>query len=176
MKVLVISSSLRAGSNSEQMAQSFAEGAREAGHDVELVSLKGLKVNYCLGCYGCASTHRCVQKDDAAELVQRMRDVDALCFATPVYYYGMAAQLKALLDRTVAIYGTTPRFSQVVLLSVAGEDAPRIPGDMQHTLGGWIDCFPGVTLRALVNAGGFQEARTVSLAKLQEARTAGSKL
>lgn len=176
MKVMVISSSLRAGSNSELMAEAFAEGAKAAGHEVQLVKLKGKKINYCLGCYGCAKTHRCVQKDDATELVQLMRDQNVLAFATPVYFYGISAQLKALLDRTVAIYDTTPKFGQIVLLSCAGEDAPRIPDDMQRAISGWIDCFPGVSLRKSIVAGGFQDAHTVSLAKLKECREAGEKL
>lgn len=52
-KVLVISASLRPGSNSHALAEQFAEGAREAGHEVELVSLRGREIQFCRGCTAC---------------------------------------------------------------------------------------------------------------------------
>ena len=65
-KVLIISTSLRGGSNSDILANECAKGAKEAGHDVELLSLKGKDIKYCIGCLSCQRTGMCVQKDDIA--------------------------------------------------------------------------------------------------------------
>ena len=49
-KVLIISTSLRRHSNSHALAEKFAKGAKEAGHQVELISLIGRQIEYCVGC------------------------------------------------------------------------------------------------------------------------------
>ena len=67
-KVLVISTSLRAGSNSDLQAVTFMNGAREAGHEVEKVSLKGKSIGFCRGCLACQKTGNCVIQDDAGEI------------------------------------------------------------------------------------------------------------
>ena len=65
MKVLVISTSLRPGSFSERLATSFTEGARDAGHEAEFVSLKGKPLRFCTGCVRCQTTKRCMLNDSA---------------------------------------------------------------------------------------------------------------
>lgn len=91
-KVLVISTSLRPGSNSDLLAQRFAQGAREAGHEVEVLSLRGKDLRFCNGCLACLKAPRCVLPDDANDIVEKMGAAEVLCFATPVYYYGMSAR------------------------------------------------------------------------------------
>lgn len=70
-KVLIITSSFRKGSNSDALAQAFASGAEEAGHQVECISLKGKDIRFCIGCLACQETQKCVLKDDAAPLVEK---------------------------------------------------------------------------------------------------------
>ena len=60
-KVLIISTSLRGGSNSDILANECAKGAKEAGHDVELLSLKGKDIKYCIGCLSCQRNEMCGQ-------------------------------------------------------------------------------------------------------------------
>lgn len=55
------------------LAEAFADGARKAGNDVELVSLKGRKIEFCLGCLVCQKTKKCVIKDDAPAITEKMR-------------------------------------------------------------------------------------------------------
>ncbi|MBO7398930.1 MAG: flavodoxin family protein, partial [Clostridia bacterium] len=86
-KVVIISSSLRAKSNSEILAAKVAEGAKDAGHEVETVSLKGKKIAYCVGCLACQKLGKCVQKDDAAEITETVKRADTVVFVTPIYYY-----------------------------------------------------------------------------------------
>ena len=87
--ILVISSSLRGGSNSDE----FIRGAREAGNKVEKISLRGKKISFCIGCLACQQTGSCVLKDDMAEILPVMQQADVICFASPVYFYDMCGQL-----------------------------------------------------------------------------------
>lgn len=70
-KILVISTSLRANSNSDMLAEAFMGGAREAGHEVEKVSLKDKTIGFCKGCLACQKTGSCVIRDDAGEMWRR---------------------------------------------------------------------------------------------------------
>lgn len=56
-KVLVISTSLRKGSNSEALADAFAKGAADAGHSVEQISLQGKTISFCRGCFACGKDY-----------------------------------------------------------------------------------------------------------------------
>lgn len=86
-KVLIISTSLRQRSNSDALAEAFAVGAREAGHQVEKISLTGRNIGFCQGCLACLKTGRCVLKDDAPAITEKIHDADVLVFSTPIYYY-----------------------------------------------------------------------------------------
>ena len=105
-RVLVISSSLRKDSNSEQLAVSFADGASSAGHEVELVSLRDKEIRFCVGCLACQKTQRCFMHDDADAIREKMLYADVLVFATPIYYYEMSGILKTLLDRANPLYSS----------------------------------------------------------------------
>ena len=88
--VLVISTSPRTGSNSELLANEFARGAKDAGGEVEIISLKDKDIKFCRGCFACQKTKRCVIRDDADLIEQKMEKADVLVFATPIYYYEMS--------------------------------------------------------------------------------------
>ena len=77
-KVLIISSSLRAGSNSELLARECEKGAKAAGHEVEFISLKGREIKFCVGCLSCQKTGSCVLKDDVPGIMARMKAADLL--------------------------------------------------------------------------------------------------
>lgn len=94
--VLIISSSLRSGSNSEILAKECERGTRDAGHHVQMISLKGKKISFCIGCLSCQRTGTCVLKDDAAQIMEQVRSAQVIVFATPIYYYEMSGQLKIL--------------------------------------------------------------------------------
>ena len=82
--VLVISCSLRRGSNSEALAEEFARGAADAGNKVELISLRDKELRFCRGCLACQKTRKCVIADDAQPIVAKMHDADVIAFATPI--------------------------------------------------------------------------------------------
>ena len=87
-KVLIISTSLRNGSNSELLAKETAKGAKEKGHKVEFVSLKNKKIAFCKGCFACQKLGKCAIKDDANKITEKIKKSDVIVWATPVYYYG----------------------------------------------------------------------------------------
>lgn len=88
--VLVISTSLRSRSNSDALADSFLAGAEAAGNRAEKISLRGKALAFCRGCLVCQQTGKCVIRDDAAEIIEKMCRADVLVFATPIYYYGVS--------------------------------------------------------------------------------------
>ena len=93
-KVLVISTSLRAKSNSDILAESLIKGAQDAGYEVEQISLKGKELKFCIGCLACQKMQECVLKDDAVRIAEKVKNADTLVFATPIYYYEMSGQMK----------------------------------------------------------------------------------
>ena len=102
-RVLILSGSPRKGGNSDILCDEFLRGAQDAGHTVEKIRVAEKKVAPCSGCYYC-NTHggACVHKDDMADILQKMIDADVIVLASPVYFYAISAQLKAVIDRTVA--------------------------------------------------------------------------
>ena len=154
MNVLVISTSLRPTSNSDALAREFARGAAVAGHSVEVVSLRGKKIEFCRGCFACQKTQKCVIKDDAPDIVAKMHNADVIAFATPIYYYEMCGQMKTLLDRANPLYPSDYKFRNIYLLTTAAEDEPQVPQRAISGLTGWIDCFERARLAGTVFAGG----------------------
>lgn len=103
-QILVLSASFRKGGNSDTLCDQFIKGAVEAGNRVEKIYLNDCKINFCRGCGVCNTTHKCVQHDDMAEILDKMVKADVIVMATPVYFYSMNGQMKTLIDRTVPRY------------------------------------------------------------------------
>ncbi len=153
-KVVVISTSLRANSNSDALADEFAKGAKEAGNEVEIISLRGRKIGFCLGCLSCQDSGHCVIKDDAIEIEDKVLHADVVAFATPIYYYGMSGQMKTLLDRMNSLYPKDYSFRGIYLLTVAAEDEESVPDRAVVGLQGWVDCFEKASIKGTVFCGG----------------------
>lgn len=153
-KVLIISTSLRQDSNSDWLARQFAEGAREAGNQVETISLRGKSIRFCTGCMTCLKSGRCVIRDDANDIVEKMRAADVICFATPVYYYEMSGQMKTLLDRANALFGVDYAFRDIYLLTASAEAEDSAADGVIHGLNGWIACYEKGRLAGVVRGGG----------------------
>ena len=156
-KVLVISTSLRLKSNSDALAESLIRGARDAGHEVEHISLKGKDLKFCTGCLDCQKTQQCVLKDDAVRIAERVKASDTLVFATPIYYYEMSGQMKTLLDRLNPLYPSDYRFRKVYMLMTAAEDEAFVPEKAVSGLQGWVDCFEKAELAGTLFCGGISE-------------------
>lgn len=141
--VLIISSSPRRHGNSDLLCDMFAKGAEESGNNVEKIFLKDKEINYCTGCGVCNTTHRCVIKDDMAEILDEMVNADVIVLATPVYFYSMAAQMKTLIDRTV------PRYTEIsdkvfyFIMTAADPDRAALERTLEGFRGFTEDCLDG---------------------------------
>ena len=173
-KILIISTSPRKGSNSEALAEAFADGARSAGHEAEVVSLRGKDIRFCRGCFVCQEKLRCVIRDDVDALCQKALEADVLVFATPIYYYEMSGQMKTLLDRFNPLFPSDYAFRDVYLLTAAAEDETFVPQRALSGLEGWVECFERAKLAGHVFMGGVTEAgESPAHPALEQARTMG---
>jgi multimeric flavodoxin WrbA len=148
-RVLILSSSPRKKGNSNALCDRFMEGASEASHQVEKVVLAEKKINYCTGCYACQKTGRCAQKDDMAQILDSMLAADVIVLATPVYFYTMCAQMKTVIDRTVARY--TDISNKEFYFIVAAADSNKAA--MERTIEGFrgfTSCLPGAREKGIV--------------------------
>lgn len=142
-KVLILSGSPRAGGNSDLLCDELARGARAAGHEVEKVRVAEKKIACCRACYYCRDhAGQCVISDDMAELLDKMIAADVLVLATPIYFYSLCAQLKAVLDRTVARWQEV-RNKQFYYIVTAADNEQESAASTLASLRGYADCVEG---------------------------------
>ena len=94
MKIAVLEGSPNKNGSTHILADCFRQGAEGAGHTAELIDAAHADIHPCIGCIHCGYEGPCVQKDDVEAIREKILDADMLVFATPLYYYGMSAQLK----------------------------------------------------------------------------------
>jgi len=124
MKITVITSSPRKHGTSALLANEFIRGAREAGHDVFRFDSAFEQVSPCLACDQCKDSNTgCVQKDSMEKLNPHLLTADIVVFVTPLYYYGMSAQLKMVIDRFYANNSALQGSGKSVILMAASYDA-----------------------------------------------------
>lgn len=172
-RILILSSSPRKGSNSDALCEQFKQGAEAAQHQVEKVVLKEKKIGYCTGCYACKGNGRCAQKDDMAPILESMIAADAIVLATPVYFYTMCAQMKTVLDRTVA--GYTRISDKDFYFIVAAADGSHAA--MKPTLDGFrafTSCLSGAKEKGIVyGTGAWQTGDILNNPAMQKAYAMG---
>ncbi len=109
MDVVVLMGSPNRRGSTSMLAERFAEGARESGHTVRIIDTAHADVSTCTGCVPCGYDGPCVQKDDMEGIRKEILQADMIVFATPLYYFGMSAQLKTLVDRFCSFNGSIQR-------------------------------------------------------------------
>ncbi|MFC1966345.1 flavodoxin family protein [Chloroflexota bacterium] len=120
MKVLGIVCSPRRGGNTEVLVEEALANARELGADVELVILAGKNITPCDGCESCVKTGKCRIEDDMQEIYSKLLETDGVIFGTPVYFWSVTAQAKAIIDRTyVLLQGRKLRNKVAGVITVA---------------------------------------------------------
>lgn len=176
-KVLIISSSYRTNGNSARLAEEFFKGAKEAGNDAELISLHDKRIGFCHGCLVCQNAGKCVLSDDSEEIREKMFNADVLVFATPVYFYGVSGQLKALLDRSNPLYASDYKFRNVYLLFAAAENSDEAERRTLDNFDGWVVCFEKARLAGYVFCGGVNDVGDIEgNSKLSEAYEMGKSI
>lgn len=127
-KVLILTGSPRRGGNTDLLAEAFARGAKEAGHEVVIYETAHEKIKGCRACDRCFTTGKaCIFDDDGFnKLAALLLESDAVAFAVPLYWYNFPAQMKAALDRTYSFFHDKrfPAIKKSVLMTCAGEDDP----------------------------------------------------
>jgi len=104
MKVLGIMGSPRRKSNTEILLDKALEGAREAGAEVEKVLVSKLKISPCLEIYACLKDGNCAIRDDMQLLYKKLLEADHIIIASPMFFYGITSQAKAIIDRCQALW------------------------------------------------------------------------
>lgn len=175
-KVLILSGSPRKGGNSDILCDEFAKGAADAGHEVEKIRVAEKSIGYCRACYACKETGNCVIKDDMAEVLQKMIDADVLVLASPVYFYSIDAQLKAVIDRTVARWLEVKNKEFYYIVTAADEEN----ASAETTLAcfhGYADCVEGAKEMGIIyGMGAYEKGEIKSSPAMKQAYRMGKKV
>lgn len=141
-KVLILSGSPRKGGNSDILCDEFMKGALESGHQVEKIRVAEKSVGYCRACYACRDSGKCVIKDDMAAILEKMIDCDVMVLASPVYFYSIDAQLKAVIDRSVARW-TEVKDKEFYYIVTAADEEKQAAQTTLDCFRGYADCVEG---------------------------------
>lgn len=175
--VLIISGSPRLNGNSDILCDRFAQGAQESGHNVEKVFLAKKKMNYCRGCGVCYSTHKCVQKDDMNEILDKMVNADVIVLATPVYFYSMDGQMKTLIDRTVPRYTEIRNKDFYFIMTAADTEKANLRRTMETFRGFTEDCLEGANEAGIIyGTGAWQVGEIEATSACDEAYEMGKNI
>lgn len=104
MKVLGIFGSPRRGGNTDLLLEETLKGAQSQGAEVERIYLTDFSITPCRECHGCDETGQCVIKDDMQKIYPKLLEADIIILSSPIFFYGMTAWAKALIDRSQALW------------------------------------------------------------------------
>lgn len=150
MNVLVLSGSPRRHGNSDLLCDAFMRGALESGHAVEKVFLRDKKINYCVACDGCRKNGgHCVIEDDMGPILEQMIRADVIVMASPVYFYTMDAQMKTLIDRTVAKYMKIIDKDFYFIVTAADENQQALERTIEG-FRGFTDCLDNAKEKGVI--------------------------
>lgn len=112
MKILGIMGSPRKMSNTDLLLDEALKGAQSAGAEVEKLVVADLNIAPCAEYYGCSRDGQCVIKDDMQQVYVKLLEADGVILASPIFFYGLTAQAKALIDRCQALWVRKHRLGQ----------------------------------------------------------------
>lgn len=154
--VLILSGSPRLYGNSDLLCDEFLKGAKEAGHEVEKIFLRNIKVAGCIGCEHCykggGSTGICIIKDDMAQILDKMSDADVIVLASPVYFYSVGSQIKTVIDRCFAKWKSLKN-KEFYYIMTAGEDSDTVMDCTLECFRGFAKCLEGSVEKGVYEKG-----------------------
>lgn len=172
-KVLILSGSPRKDGNSDILCDEFMKGAIESGNEVEKVRVAQKNIGFCRACYACRETGICVIKDDMAELLQKMIDSDVIVLASPVYFYSIDAQLKTVIDRTVARWTEVKNKEFYYIVTAADEERESAETTIA-CFRGYADCVNGAKEMGIIyGMGAYEKGEIKSSPAMKEAYEMG---
>lgn len=174
--ILVLSGSPRKGGNSDILCDQFVMGAKESGNEVEKIFISNKKIGYCTGCYACEKTGKCAQKDDMADILEKMIKADVIVMATPVYFYSLDAQMKTLIDRTVARY-TEINNKEFYFIATAAVNSKAALERTIECFRGFTDCLEGAKEKGVIyGTGAWEKGDIKSSDAMKEAYEMGKNI
>lgn len=161
--LLALAASPRVGGHTDRLLEAFLEPLATR-FEVRKLHLCRLRINPCLSCGGCLNTGLCVQEDDMRTIYDGLASAAALALASPVYFLGVTAQAKTMIDRCQALWVAKhklnrplhPRFRPAAFISAAGQNSPGV-----------FDC-PLKTVRAFLAVSQFRLSASVLESGLDE--------
>lgn len=167
-KVLILSGSPRKDGNSDLLCDEFMRGAAESGNKVEKIRVASKKITPCFGCYYCSAHNgECVHKDDMAEILQKMIDADVIVLSSPVYFYSINAQLKAVIDRTVARWLEVKNKEFYYIVTMA-DDALSSADTTLACFRGYVDCVEGAIEKGVIIGKGVHDVGEIKNTVIME--------
>jgi len=149
VKVLGISTSPRAGGNSDFLLRRSLEGAESAGARIEYIHLTDYNVGPCTECNACYATGRCVVEDDYQQLLEKLLNTDRLIFATPIFFMTVCAQAKMLIDRGQCLWAhqyvlkkqlfSSERDRRAMVIAVGGSKSTKQFDSVRRTMKAYFD-------------------------------------
>ena len=173
MKILVLNGSPHPQGNTVKMVQAFGEGARENGHQIDVVDVTRKNIKGCIACEYCHGKGHgeCCQKDDMQEVYALLKEADMLVLASPIYYHGFSGQLKCTIDRFYsAAYPVGPKNLKKIAVFLSSGASSQYDGALYS----YENDFLGYL--GLQNMGIFTVPGMVSGRKLDEIREFGRSL
>ena len=165
MKIAILNGSPRK-QNTTAMVEAFAEGAKEAGHEVEILHVGKMKIGGCLGCEYCHTKGegKCVQKDDMEKVMPAYLDADMIVYASPVYYFDVTAQLSAAMQRVYAIGKPAKAKKAALLLSSGSPNTGAGAIANYQTMVGYL----GMENMGVITAAGDENKSEAKFAEIKE--------
>ena len=171
--VLILSGSPRKGGNSDILCDEFMRGAQEAGHTVKKIFIREKKIGYCNACYACRESGVCVLKDDMKDVLDKMAWADVIVMASPVYFYAIDAQMKTVIDRTLAQWTKLPNKEFYYIMTAADREDEAFETSLA-SFRGFAVCLQGSKEKGVIRGGGVYETGAVKGTKyMQEAYEMG---
>lgn len=166
--IVILSGSPRKNGNTNLLCRQFQQGAEEVGHSVRFIPLAEKRIGFCRACDVCMRNGgACIQKDDMENILCAFQQADVVVLATPVYFYGVSAQMKACIDRTYPIWQHLGRKEVYYIVSAGlGEDIiARSLGDLD----GFVEHFEQYEIKGRLYASNVMEAGAVRTLPVMEA-------
>lgn len=159
IKVLGILGSPRKGGNTEKLLDEALMGAWDSGAEVEKISVGDMKIAPCDACDACLKTGRCTIQDDMLPIYDMLLDYDAIVLASPIFFYGLTAQVKALVDRCQALWHRKytlrkrPKTKKGLFISTAGGQGEKVFEGAKLSVKYFFDTMGVVSFDSLLYTG-----------------------
>ena len=189
MKILAIKGSPRKRANSTALLEQLLAAAKAEGAEARVIEPWELRIEPCIACEGCFQSGRCIVKDDFQQVYDQILDCDALVLATPVYFGGVSAQVKPLIDRCQSFWAMRYRLKATmppgpsgiqrkgVLIATAGQDREIMFDGPRGTFGLLMHSLQGEVYAELLY-GGFDKRGAIqkNIAAMRRVYQVGQRL